>query len=250
MHNLRTTWLKVRHRWQTRKGTNQALPWGRWVWYALIALAAAALILDEPVGAHFNQWSPRLSAIAEVITRAGLSGWYLGAAVAVAMVFNLADWSRLRGRRLLRAYNWTMLALFVLVSTGLGGILVTVIKQIVGRARPGLFAELGRAYFQPFTWGTDFESFPSGHSTTVGSIAMAIVLLVPQSRVIVVPVAVAIASSRIVLGSHYPSDVVAGLALGGATTLVTALVFARLGYLFRQRSDGLPVRRKSFRLGL
>jgi undecaprenyl-diphosphatase len=51
-----------------------------------------------------------------------------------------------------------------------------------------------------------------------------------------------------VAGAHYPSDVAAGLALGFGAAVLTAIVFARLGYIFRQRTVGLPEVKRSFRV--
>ena len=50
--------------------------------------------------------------------------------------------------------------------------------------------------------------------------------------------AIWIAATRAIVGAHYPSDIVAGLAFGFAATVLTAIVFARLGYIFQAEADG------------
>jgi undecaprenyl-diphosphatase len=62
----------------------------------------------------------------------------------------------------------------------------------------------------------DRFSFPSGH--TLHAVGFNLVLLAhyPMLGILVLPMTLAIALSRMVLGLHYPSDVVAGAALGAA----------------------------------
>ena len=68
----------------------------------------------------------------------------------------------------------------------------------------------------------DRGSFPSGHTIHATSFTIILGTLYPQALWLLVPVAVSIALSRIVLGHHYPSDVLAGAVIGaylGVTSL-------------------------------
>jgi membrane-associated phospholipid phosphatase len=85
----------------------------------------------------------------------------------------------------------------------------TVIKQAVRRPRPELPG-------LPRLSGTlSSRSYPSAHAAT--SFAAAAVLECPPAYAL----AGAIALTRPYLGVHYPSDVVAGAALGGAVAALT-----------------------------
>lgn len=106
------------------------------------------------------------------------------------------------------------LFLFVLLS----GIAVQLLKHSFGRARPEWFAELGPYALRPYGFDFSFNSFPSGHATTVGAVAMFLCWLFPRWVTLIAAIAVIIAGTRIVTGSHYPSDVLVGLALGAGTT--------------------------------
>ncbi len=100
----------------------------------------------------------------------------------------------------------------------------TLIKDLVDRARPTLnplAATLG-------------PSFPSGHSSTAASFYAALALVLARGRgartraLLVgaaVGIAVAVASSRVLLDVHWLSDVIAGLALGWAWFAVCAIAF-------------------------
>jgi undecaprenyl-diphosphatase len=60
----------------------------------------------------------------------------------------------------------------------------------------------------------DRYSFPSGHTLHAVSFSVVIVDSCPELAVLVVPFACLVAASRVVLGLHYPSDVLAGAGLG------------------------------------
>jgi diacylglycerol kinase family enzyme/membrane-associated phospholipid phosphatase len=87
-------------------------------------------------------------------------------------------------------------------------------KRLVGRARPG--RPLGSA--GPLPWTT---SFPSGHAASAAAFATGVALEVPALAVPVGGLAAAVGVSRLVSRVHYPSDVLAGFALGTAAGLVT-----------------------------
>jgi undecaprenyl-diphosphatase len=62
----------------------------------------------------------------------------------------------------------------------------------------------------------DRYSFPSGHTMHAVSFAILYSAHVPIMIWIMAPFAVLVAASRVVLGLHYPSDVLVGAALGAA----------------------------------
>jgi membrane-associated phospholipid phosphatase len=103
-----------------------------------------------------------------------------------------------------RRASW--LAVAALVPTSLGANFV--VKLAVRRRRPRLagLQPLGRA---PATF-----SFPSGHATTSFAAATAIGALLPRARSPLVAAAALMTLTRPYLGLHYPSDALAGAALG------------------------------------
>lgn len=129
------------------------------------------------------------------------------------------------------------LAAYVAV-VGLGAVgLSAGIKALVARVRPMLDV--------PVAVAPGDASFPSGHAlgvtVTFGALLLVFLPAVPPRarRTVsgaVLAVIVAVGASRVGLGVHYPSDVVAGWLLGALWLLVTAVAFRR----WREEEDVLP----------
>lgn len=111
-------------------------------------------------------------------------------------------------------------ALFVLVAIVVSGLTADLLKPLVARWRPvALFAEPARYGFDFFKIGEMNYSFPSGHATTACAVACALTLLLPGLRVVWIAAAALVAASRVVIGAHFPGDVLAGVWLGVVVTL-------------------------------
>jgi len=113
------------------------------------------------------------------------------------------------------------------------------LKAAAHRPRP--FETIPRA--DPLLGGATIgQSMPSGHAATSFAGAVALTYLFPRSAPYVFLLAVAIAFSRVYVGVHYPSDVLAGAALGACVGLVVVLVvrLRRPTSGARRRSEGAP----------
>ncbi|MGC5660788.1 phosphatase PAP2 family protein [Micromonospora sp. WMMD723] len=86
-------------------------------------------------------------------------------------------------------------------------------------------------------------SFPSNHATIAGALATAVLLLSPRWGLLAAPLALLAAFSRVFVGVHYPHDVLAGLLLGLAVTLLVGLPAARFLAEMLRRHSG-PATRK------
>ena len=67
----------------------------------------------------------------------------------------------------------------------------------------------------------DLYSFPSGHTLHAFSFGIIAVHAFPQLGGIIVPFILLVAASRVLLGLHYPSDVVVGALIGTSLASIT-----------------------------
>ncbi len=126
---------------------------------------------------------------------------------------------------------WSMRLAFIAASIGVAGLGVNLLKILCGRYRPGEWFEHRQYGFEPFTVGYDQNSFPSGHAMVAGAVAATLCILFPRAWRVWVLAGVIVASTRLFTGSHYLSDVVAGLYLGTLTTLAMRDLFRDRGLL-------------------
>ncbi len=102
------------------------------------------------------------------------------------------------------------------VAAGLANILLVLTKSRVHRARPCERVRPAHFDVDPLTWfPSDRFSFPSGHALNAFAIGSVIALAFPLLAVPVLILAVSVAASRVVLGLHWLSDVLAGALAGG-----------------------------------
>ena len=70
----------------------------------------------------------------------------------------------------------------------------------------------------------DRYSFPSGHTLHAVAFTWQACAAFPELGLVLVPLALAIAASRVVLGLHYPSDVAAGAIIGAALAVLSMVL--------------------------
>jgi|SRR5271165_7155363 len=161
---------------------------------------------DHRVMMRANNWlPPRWVRIwAMTATRAG-NGWLWYAIGICVLLFG--DRNRFR----------------VVGSCGLAGgasvLLFMWVKRLTGRKRP--------CEVEPHRWANllppDQFSFPSGHTMTAFAVVLPVAMIYPMTAPALYFFAVSIAISRILLGMHYLSDVVAGAVIGAGLGYVSHL---------------------------
>jgi undecaprenyl-diphosphatase len=115
-----------------------------------------------------------------------------------------------------RFAEWRRAGVAAVLSAGLALAVGKVISELVDRSRPFVADPHG---VHLFSGHAADPSFPSDHATAAFAIAIAIVLRKRGWGIVALVAATVLSVGRVALGIHYPSDVLAGAALGAAAAL-------------------------------
>jgi lipid A 4'-phosphatase len=208
---------------------------------ALVLAEAIAIIwVDRAIADFFHDHAAALQPFFDIVQRFGLGFPYL---VISALAFAVLRWSG----RLARLQRWdeamraaAYIPAFAFAAIAASGLLVDLIKIVVGRTRPKLLFATGAYDFTWFGWQPDHWSFPSGHAATAAALMTALWCLWPRALWVYVAAAVLVAASRVVTGQHYLSDVIAGAVIGVVVTRVLAAWLLRPRAAIVARQDAAP----------
>lgn len=203
--------------------------WKTWLAVTVLFVMAAMAFRDAALTLQARHEPIWLRVLAESITNFGKSWWILTLSGILFAAAYLA-WRRMdtpATREKLR--HLATASAYMFLSVALSGIISNLVKRTIGRARPPLFDAYGAFHFKPFS-GALYESFPSGHATTDGAIAMALAILLPRFRLPILFIGGFLALTRIMVGAHYLSDVIAGYSFGMWYAYMSALFFAKHGF--------------------
>jgi undecaprenyl-diphosphatase len=157
---------------------------------------------------RFTRWTHQAAAQRWVLLALGLvsrvsDGW-VWAALAVLLPLATGE-------------TGTRCVVRMLAVGALNVVLYKIIKHSVARPRP----YRGCSGVTACARSLDEYSFPSGHTMHAVAYGLIVGVYYPQCRWLTGGFALLVAASRVVLGLHYPSDVVAGAAIGALTALVS-----------------------------
>ena len=226
----------------TRPPRSTRLPPSSAIIVVALTLVAAAAVSMPVLDAGAVEWArgePHwFRAAFEEITRFGLSGWFL-----FPCGFVLLFLAAVTSPVLVTPARAIFAALgarfgYVFLAIGLPGLFVSIVKRIIGRARPFVGGHEDPFYYAPFTWHPAFASMPSGHATTAVAAATAIGAIWPRTRAVMWIYAAAIMVSRVAVLAHHPSDVIAGALVALVGTHLLRRWFAARGLVFRASDLG------------
>jgi membrane-associated phospholipid phosphatase len=178
---------------------------------ALALIWLATLLVWLQVGdAGFAHWfaappfNTRWRIVSSLLSDWGMVGFYL-------LFLGVLARGLARDDRVLRQIGLAYLLAQIVGSL----LLVRLIKMGCGRPRPGA-EEAGMAFCTGPNVHSSFHAFPSGHTTDliVSALFVAIFVRSRSAGVVAMLLALGVAMSRVVLGSHHMSDVLAGALLG------------------------------------
>lgn len=203
--------------------------------FALVAVGLAVTIvsangfLDIAEEVHeqnpeLQQFDARIHRWAELERSSGATTFFtvttnMGSPVGLALIVAIVAIPLLVNGR----YRW---AAYLLLTTGIGALLVIQLKVYFARARPDLAVALRHA---------QGYSFPSGHAmgTTICCLALSYLAvrtktsrrLKAAALAALTTFALAVSFSRIYLGVHWVSDVGAGLVVGTLWVTITTVAY-------------------------
>jgi len=225
------------------QGTPIPLPDARRIWTACFVLGAVCWIIGLILWAQqgidtailFSYNAKRIASDPTVVLSKWLSSYGMAAITTLFVVYLIVS------QRLASLDAPLTVYLYTICSFGLSGIAGDLLKQILARPRP--LATFGS---EIVVWSqSTTHAIPSGHATKSVALVLPFILLVGNRKnlhkaikIVIALIAGGVCISRVVLGAHYVSDVVAGIgtALAG---LPFSMMFAHM-ILRRAKQEQLP----------
>jgi len=226
--------LLVRSPPDRTRAANASRSWGLPALIGASAIAAtigAMILLDAWAVAQQRKFPFWVVQVFERITDFGKSGWFLwpiALLVVAAAVLARPALGHVANRVILSV---VVRLEFVFFAIGIPALAVSIVKRLIGRARP---SDWGPFHYAPFSWHPGYAAMPSGHSTAAFAAAFAIGAISPRARVPMWIYAGVIAASRVAVHAHFPSDVIAGAFIGvcGAALVRSWFAARRLAFVF------------------
>ena len=176
-----------------------------WVWLIAIVLGALLVMLAFSIDAPVHAWQKKhvwknITVLRRNVTRG--TDW--PAHMVVGLSFAGLAWCR-------GSKKWTRVFLAMVAAGALAGTSAYALKVATGRVRPSVKIEK--------VWGKqslrqNYQAFPSGHTAVTTGFFAILFFVNWRVGLLCLPIPLFVAFSRVFLGAHYLSDVVAGMALG------------------------------------
>ena len=202
------------------------------------ALFLVVVIADGPVHTLAKSLDPTLNAALRMVTEFGNSGWPLGIGLTLLALVAVAR-RRAQGTAAEELQAFRSCLLLVVFSVAGSGFLASLSKNMIGRMRPSTVPDPNVLEFSVMAFRAGWASFPSGHATTAAACAVALAICAPRLSWAWLSIGLVAALSRALLGVHWLSDCLAGLALGTGFCLLLRKYMTHRGHQFLLDPRGL-----------
>ena len=164
------------------------------------------------------------------ITQLGNSSWYFG----MTIIFTLFLYFN-KKIKIIRVKNIDVLINFftsVFIYLIAIGFITQLLKHLIGRPRPNHTDFDSDIILNFLTFDSSFHSFPSGHSSTIFMISLILCVFLPKLKYLFLFLASVVALSRVVVGAHFFTDILAG-------AILALMVFKILNHLLAKKYSNL-----------
>ncbi|HEY1770536.1 MAG TPA: phosphatase PAP2 family protein [Chthoniobacterales bacterium] len=178
-------------------------PAAKWLVLILLvgAAAAATFYCDTPVRAFVAAHRDRsFIQFMRLVSRFGDWPEHVAAGLLIAAIAFSCGSQR-----------WMRIGLTIIVALALAGVVARCLKIATARARPTVHREM---ISEVSRFRSKYNSFPSGHAAVTMAAFGVILFTKRRLGILLLPVPILIASSRIFVAAHYFSDVICGAILG------------------------------------
>ena len=160
------------------------------------------------------------------ITKLGDSFWYFSIIFFIFLISFLGFKTKILSlNNFLYLKNFSIFCFSYLLLVGLT---TQFLKHIIGRPRPNHTNFNSNTIFNFFSTDSAFHSFPSGHSSTIIAVTLIACITIPSLRIFFYICGFLIALSRVVVGAHFITDVVAG-------AILSIILFKILNFFFKKK---------------
>ena len=193
--------------------------------FSLLLSVGSYYFLDKPITRFFHALAgSKVEMIFDYITEFGEGFYWIVYPGGIYLIYRISKkitagpaWLR---KHLEEDREFRMQAMaFVAMVAVISGIAVNLLKLVFARYRPIEYFLNDKFGFSWFDYGYRIASFPSGHSATALSVALAFALIFPRFKFVIMALGVLVLFSRVVVVEHYLSDVIMGGYVGVITTL-------------------------------
>ena len=193
----------------------------------LLLGALVFLFFDYSISKFFYNINSQTKSLFETLTHFGDSLYFFVPTILVWAVIKIIQ---NKNKIILTISD---ISLFIFFNILISGIAVQIFKHILGRPRPPMFHLYNMSSLDFFQFDSKWHSFPSGHTATIFAFIFCLIFLFPRIKNILITIAVVIASTRVIVGAHYVSDIFGGALVAYITSILLREKFFQKSKLFK-----------------
>ncbi|HSX04535.1 MAG TPA: phosphatase PAP2 family protein [Rhabdochlamydiaceae bacterium] len=180
--------------------------WKATLLIGIIFLFFSYFYLDQPIALYFQHLKPSTRHLVKLIGNIALPIPHILLWVVIYFFF----------RFFLKQISMARKAILIAISINLSNVVATLLKNLVGRARPELLFSQNFYGFKMLTFPLSnfYVSFPSSHAATIAALMASLSCCYPRFSPLFFVFAFLISLCRVIIGVHYLSDIIGGMLLG------------------------------------